>query len=115
MLGIARNAVIDHFRTHREHARRSRTTTTSPRRYPLPREDLDERTAAVRIRRVEPAAGDARDAEPALHRRATTTAEIAAVVGLAEAAVKQRMAQALRELRTRLREGDERGAERYAT
>ncbi|MBX7077895.1 MAG: sigma-70 family RNA polymerase sigma factor [Nannocystaceae bacterium] len=114
VLSIARNAVIDHFRTHREHAPfEDDDHVAAP--LPLPRDDIDERTAAVRAM-IETLPATTREMLSLHFTDELGYREIAAVVGTTEAAVKQRMARALRELRTRLREGDEaKGAERYAT
>ncbi len=104
VLTIARNLVIDHFRTRRDHApfdehQGDEFAVIEPLAWLS--DAPDERTAALRehVREL-----------PATTREMLTLhftddlhyREIAALLGFTEAAVKQRMARALRELRARL-------------
>ncbi|HWB75167.1 MAG TPA: sigma-70 family RNA polymerase sigma factor [Nannocystaceae bacterium] len=101
-LGIARNAVIDHLRTKKEHAPFDDVADlvlfTEPPQLPG---EADERTLALRNHVAE---------LPAITREMIAMhfadglgyREIAEACGATEAAVKQRMARALRELRERV-------------
>jgi len=111
VLTIARNAVIDHLRTRRDVA--SLEDVAELVEVPVDAE-ADDRARAVGVL-VQDLPATTREMlalhfVEGLHYR-----EIAAVCGTTEAAVKQRMARTLRELRARATAGaDEKGAARYA-
>jgi RNA polymerase sigma-70 factor (ECF subfamily) len=115
VISIARNAVIDHMRTHREHASVDDLAELLEDTSAQPvLADEDERTRAVRSLVEElPAATRemlALHFVEGLHYR-----EIAAVCGASEAAVKQRMARTLRDLRSKVAaDPAEKGVQRVA-
>lgn len=103
LLAIARNAIIDHFRRARPAGGLEAALdalpcdATGPLEGLLAREQLDR--LAVVVRELDPEARELlalRFADGLRHR------EIAAVLGLQEAAVKQRVSRTLRDLRARL-------------
>lgn len=103
LLAVARNAIIDHFRRlrptegHGEALDVLPSAAAGPLEGLLAREELDQLAAIVRG--LEPEARELlalRFADGLRHR------EIAAILGLQEAAVKQRVSRTLRDLRARL-------------
>jgi RNA polymerase sigma-70 factor (ECF subfamily) len=101
LLAIARNAIVDHFRAARPGAAEELDVLPSDEGGPLEgllqREQLGQLAAVVRD--LPPDTRELlalRFADGLRHR------EIAAVLGLQEAAVKQRVSRALRDLRARL-------------
>jgi RNA polymerase sigma-70 factor (ECF subfamily) len=115
VLGIARNAVIDHLRTRHEHASVDDLAEVLEDASAPPFEaDDDERARIVRGLVGElPAA--TREMLALHFVEGLRYREIAAVCGASEAAVKQRMARTLRELRVKVAAaGTEKGAARVA-
>jgi RNA polymerase sigma-70 factor (ECF subfamily) len=111
VLGIARNAVIDHLRTRREHASVDELAELLEDESAASFEpDDDDRTHLVRdaVAELPPATREML----ALHFvEGLRYREIAEVCGASEAAVKQRMARTLRELRVKVAAaGAEKGA-----
>jgi RNA polymerase sigma-70 factor, ECF subfamily len=102
-LGIARNAVIDHLRTRREHAAIDEVAELALLVEPaaLPGE-LDERTVTLRGL-VAALPATTREMFAMHFADGLGYREIGEACGVSEAAVKQRMARALRELRERAR------------
>jgi RNA polymerase sigma-70 factor, ECF subfamily len=115
VLGIARNAVIDHLRTRREHASVDELAELLEDESAASFEpDDDDRTHLVRDAVAElPAA--TREMLALHFVEGLRYREIAEVCGASEAAVKQRMARTLRELRGKVvAAGAEKGAARVA-
>jgi RNA polymerase sigma-70 factor, ECF subfamily len=115
VLGIARNAVIDHLRTRREHASVDELADLLEDESAASFEpDDDDRTHLVRDAVAElPAA--TREMLALHFVEGLRYREIAEVCGASEAAVKQRMARTLRELRGKVvAAGAEKGAARVA-
>jgi len=115
VLGIARNAVIDHLRTRKQHTALDEVAELVLLcDAPLLPDEADERVVALRGQVAE---------LPVITREmialhfadGLSYREIGEVCGASEAAVKQRMARALRELRERLaNKATEKGAAAHA-
>lgn len=102
LLTIARNAVIDHFRRLRPTAAVDEHLLPSAHEGPLA--DLLQREQLGRLAAlVHELPPDTRELLALRFADGLRHREIAAVLGLQEAAVKQRVSRALRDLRTRLR------------
>lgn len=115
VLGIARNAVIDHLRTHREHASvDDLAELLEDRNAPSFEPDDDDRTQLARTL-VQDLPAATREMLALHFVEGLRYREIAEVCGASEAAVKQRMARTLRELRGKVTVAvAEKGAARVA-
>ena len=112
VLGITRNAVIDHLRTRRELVALEDGAELLVACDPIA--DPDPRTAAI-LAGVRELPAATREMIALHFADGLSYREIAELVGSTEAAVKQRMARALRELRTLAREPEPaKGAAGYA-
>jgi RNA polymerase sigma-70 factor (ECF subfamily) len=113
VLGITRNAVIDHLRTRREIVALEDGPELLAVVDPIA-DGPDPRTAAI-LAGVRELPASTREMIALHFADGLSYREIAELVGSTEAAVKQRMARALRELRTLVREPEPaKGAARYA-
>lgn len=111
VMTLARNTVIDHFRTHRVHEPEEVLEELAAQgASPLDRLiESEERQAAIEILRRQPA--EIREMFLLRFADGLRYGEIAALLGTSEAAVKQRFSRTLRQLRLELGPQTERGGE----
>lgn len=101
VLTIARNAIIDHYRARRDHAVLDDAALAVSR---CPEERLAVDEAARRVSAwLDGCSPQLREMYALRYGEGLRVREVADVLGLSEAAVKQRFARSLRELRTHLR------------
>lgn len=106
VLRIARNALIDHLRSQREHAALTDVEhALADNRFAPDRNDEDPRLHALRIA-LEDYPPSTAEMFALRYGDGLRTAEIASLLDMSESAVKQRFSRTLRDLKRRVRAGE---------